>query len=178
MACDPANLLGAGVPHISTWRYLVRLVKLISGCRQAYAFIRHLHPLLPNATPWSANCAGQETLVNVAIVSAQGNVPLVSVWDRGVFTILNPDEYPASYWNNSTSIGQIQGAWGLDYASSNTNFFTTWEGQQNVTPGYSSDGAPLGQHGQQLRQAFNIGGAIAASTPNNWIAVTGFSDSH
>jgi len=64
---------------------------------------------------------------------------------------------------------------GLDYASSNTNFFTTWEGQQNVTPGYSSTVAPLGQHGQQLRQALTLAAPIAASTPNNWIAVTGFS---
>lgn len=169
-----ANLQGAGVPQYQPgdiWFDWSSNLWMSTGV----CVFTTPAPVATNATPWSANCAGQETLVDVNIVSAPGNVPLIAVWDRGVFTILNPDEYPTSYWNNSTSIGQIQGAWALDYASSNTNFFTMWEAFQNNTPGYSADGGTTWTAWPTQPASTNIGGAIAASTPNNWIAVTGYS---
>lgn len=134
-------------------------------------------PVAIVATPWSANAVGIEQLVVNQIVVPPGNSPLTAVWDRGVYLNANPDIYPSVQYPNSTSIHQIQGAWGIDYAAvGTTNFVTAWI-QSNVdstkSPASSSDGGRTWTAWPTSPAAVFYGGNVAASTATNWITVPG-----
>jgi len=66
-----ANLLGAGVPQYQPgdiWFDWSSNLWMSTGV----CVYTTPAPIATNATPWSANCAGQETLVNVAICLGAG----------------------------------------------------------------------------------------------------------
>ena len=129
---------------------------------------------------WAANSIGIEQLVTDRVASASGNSPVLAFWDRAFFLSQNPDVFPSRYWPDyiySTSYGPINGGWALDFAAATQNFFTGWAGQNNVTPAYSSDGGTTWTIWANSPSPNNIGGAIAASTTTNWVAVPAASGS-
>lgn len=138
-------------------------------------------PISASATPWLADSVGIEQLVGIQAIVAPGNSPVVSVWDRGFFSVFNPDVYPSFQYTNVTSnsfgsVDQIVGGWNIDYASAAPNFFTGWAISNigaGTAPATSSDGPTNWTTWAAIPAASFYGGNIAASTTTNWVTVPG-----
>lgn len=130
-------------------------------------------PVQINSTVWSSNSLGIEELVPVGIVSAPGNSPVVNVWDRGFFLSRNPDLFPNRQWFNVITDNSISDGWALDYATSNPQCLTGWQGRSNNNGGSSADSGHTFRKWTGFPSSTNIGGNIAASSCTNWILVPG-----
>lgn len=137
-------------------------------------------PTIGASPVWAADTVGIEQLVGIGVLASLGNAPITWQWDRGFMTVSNLDTFPSTYWpgaitsNIYGSVGPIEGGWALDYASSNTNFFTGWAAGQGNVPASSSDGGISWTVWPTLPASTQLGGSIAASTSTNWIVVPGF----
>ena len=132
-------------------------------------------PVSGNPTVWTANAVGIEQLVVNQIISPPAISPLAGVWDRGIFKLSNPDVFPAVQYPNSTRINQIQGAWGIDYASASIGFVTglvTSNLDDTLAPATSTDGGRTWSAWANNPSEIGNGGVIAASTSSNWVAVS------
>ena len=115
---------------------------------------------------WNDQSTGIEQLVANTILVAPGEDPIIGVWDRGFFTITNPDVYPSTYGPVN---GSFVAGWSLDYASSDPSFIVgiaDWAGVEES--GYTTnDGQTWTPFPTELSDV--EGGTIAASTPENII---------
>lgn len=123
---------------------------------------------LPDGIHWEVKSAGIEELVaNDIVVSTSGH-PVLASWDRAFFYVDDADTYATDY---SVPNGQkFSAGWSLDYASSDPDFvvgLASWWGSQSS--GYSTDGGKTWQTFESYPSTVNIGGSIAASTPDNII---------
>lgn len=117
---------------------------------------------------WNASALGIEELIDVAIMHPPGGWPLTIVWDRGGYTILNPDVFPTANWNNSTSNPILMNGFGLDYAFGTPNFVVNYIPTTNMS-GYSIDGGQTWTSWNGPSWTGIDGGALAVSTTQNWI---------
>jgi hypothetical protein len=125
---------------------------------------------------WTAASVGIENLVSNHVDAPSGSVPIVGVWDRGFWSLNNPDVFPSDYWPDynlySHSFGPINGGWAFDWAGSNTNFVAGWAGNNNIVPTTTAnDGVSWTIWSSVSLGTINIFGVIATSTPLNWIVV-------
>lgn len=130
------------------------------------------NPAVDTALTFSANAVGLEQLVTNQVFAPPGISPVVAVWDRGVYQIKNPDVFPSVQYPNSTSINQIEGAWGIDWAASSVGFLTVAIASNissDVAPAKSTDGGQTWNAWASNPSGFNYGSLIAASTPTNWL---------
>ncbi len=81
-------------------------------------------PVAVNATPWVANSVGIEQLVTNQILASPGISPVVAVWDKGFIRVENPDAFPSTYYNNSTSLNPIMTGAAIDYAPNQVGFIS------------------------------------------------------
>ncbi len=120
---------------------------------------------------WTSQSLGIEELVANDVVCPVGGVPILAVWDRGVFRSSNPNTFPTNY---GTVGGAFSAAWAVDYASNNPNFIATicnWNATQQS--GYSKDGGVTWNVFKGLPAAPNFGGAIAVASSTNIVWVPG-----
>ena len=129
---------------------------------------------------FTSQSLGIEQLVAVEIIVPPGGDPVVASWDRPFFYLSNVNEEPSNYSPNTGST--LAEGWSIDYASSDPSFivgiadfygieesgYSTNGGQTwTVFPSFPAvdgeyvDGTLTGQE--------QIGGTIAASTPENII---------
>lgn len=129
---------------------------------------------------WAANSVGIENVVANHVDAPSGNSPVVAMWDRGLWNLLNPDVFPSDYWpdktyGNSFANTPINGGWALDYAGSNTNFLAGWVGSSGAEPATAANGGTGGTGfaiwASTSLGTINVGGDIAVSTPSNWIVI-------
>jgi photosystem II stability/assembly factor-like uncharacterized protein len=129
-------------------------------------------PANPSSITWASQSRGIEQLVATDITAPPGGKPMVAAWDRPLFYVDHPDVFPSQHGPHNQYA--ILMSWDVDYASSDPAFFTAiidWWGIEES--GYSTDGG----HSWTTFPAFPnwpeppIGGAIAASTPNNIVWV-------
>ncbi len=113
---------------------------------------------------------GIEQLVTNWIISPPGGKPLVGAWDRPVFRIEDPDQYPLKH--GPDSLNALVAGWSFDYPSSNPNFIVglmQWGYEQS---GYSVNGGktwyPLPSY-PPLFGAGKIRGHIAVSSTTNFV---------
>lgn len=130
-------------------------------------------PLVANGTPWAANSLGIEQLVANQVISSAGNSPSTAVWDKGCFKNTNPDVFPPNYWSSSASLNPIMGGWGIDWASSDTNFYTCLE-YSNINAAVASASSTDGGNNYTLWGALPTlparqGGRIAALDSTHWL---------
>ncbi len=134
-------------------------------------------PVTQNATVWNANSLGIEQLVTVQIISPPGYAPLAGVWDKGFFLVKTPGVFPSVYWNNNSSLHQIMGGWGLDWASSDSTFITGWETSDissSAAPAYSTDGGNTWTPWLTVpSHPGSQGGAVAALDSQHWLLQPG-----
>jgi hypothetical protein len=129
-------------------------------------------PANPSSITWTSQSRGIEQLVATDITAPPGGKPVVAAWDRPLFYVDDPDVFPSQHGPHNQYA--ILMSWDVDYASSEPSFFTAiidWWGIEES--GYSTDG---GQTWTSFPAFPNwpeapIGGAIAASTPNNIVWV-------
>lgn len=129
---------------------------------------------------WAADTVGVEQLVTNRIIVPSGTWPVAAVWDRGVVPIVNPDVYPANQYPRGTSnsygsLGQILGAWDIDYTPTGS-FMSAWiisNVGQGTSPASSTDGGLTWTLWPTVPALTNAGGNIAVSTTTNWITVAG-----
>jgi hypothetical protein len=118
---------------------------------------------------WTSQSRGIEQLVTNQIIAPPGGSPLYLSWDRPVFKLDDPDQYPATHGPSRNYA--INMGWSADYASSNPRFvtgiFNYWGKEES---GYSTDGGATWAKFTSLPAdvvAGKIGGSIAASTQDN-----------
>jgi|GEM_PF-1929760 len=132
------------------------------------------NPIADTAITYSANAVGIEQLVTTQIISPPGISPLASVWDRGVFTLSNPDVFPTIQYTNSNAVQQIEAAWSLDYASGTPSFITSTVNSNisadNVSASSSDGGKNWTAWPSKPTNAGN-GGIVRASSTTNWVMV-------
>ena len=123
--------------------------------------------------------AGIEQLITNQIISPPGGNPIVASWDRAAFVILNPKSYPTTYFPGSQWTGLSQNeiihGWGCDYASSDPTFVCVFTDQSvggNNSPPFYSTNKGASWSFMAATPTQRQGGAIAASTPQNMVAVT------
>jgi BNR/Asp-box repeat len=130
------------------------------------------HPPTTNTSvTWSSKSAAIEQLVPNWIVSPPGGNPIVTAWDRPVFAIENPDEYPAQHGINN--VHAIVAGWSADWASASpSTIVVVANGFGADTSGYSSDGGKTWHtFVSNTPSTNNSGGCIAASTATNFVWV-------
>lgn len=134
-------------------------------------------PVSGNLTVWNANSLGIEQLVGNETISPPGGWPIMGVWDKGFFTLKNPDVFPSTQWNNDTSKNGIIGGWALDYASADPTFitgFATSNISASVAPASSTDGGNTWTQWAATPTQLNIQyGAMAALDSTHWIVSPG-----
>lgn len=128
-------------------------------------------PIVGGATTtnYAADTLGIEQLVVNKIVSPAGGPPAAAVWDKGIIRNPNPNNFPTTYWNNSTSVPSIIFGWGLDWASNDPTVLANWGVEATSTNQGSSwtswTGGPSSTTGPG-------GGDIAALTSQKYIVVS------
>lgn len=132
------------------------------------------NPAVDASLTFSANAVGIEQLVTNQIIAPPGMPPLAAVWDRGIYTIKNPDVFPSIQYTNDTSINQIQGGWGIDWAAGTVGFVSANVSSNLDSSGRwakSSDGGNTWVQWASLPTCAGPGGVIAVSTTTNWVVV-------
>jgi hypothetical protein len=131
-------------------------------------------PSSNSTVTWTSQSATIEQLVPNWIISPPNGNPILTGWDRPVWTVGNPDVYPSRHGLNNAN--QIVHGWSADWASSSPSTIVV---VANVfggidTSGYSSDGGAtwklFGSNAPATTNA-TAGGCIAASTPTNFVWV-------
>jgi hypothetical protein len=124
---------------------------------------------LPASIVFTSQSAGIEQLVANEVIVPPGGHPVVASWDRPVFYVKNPDEFPSTHGPDNQHA--IVMGWALDYASTNPEFIVgifDWWGVEKS--GYSADGGQTWTSFAAYPPTIannKIGGGIAASTPQN-----------
>lgn len=118
---------------------------------------------------WHSKSRGIEQLVANTVLAPPGGDPVFASWDRAFFKKRNLDQFSDCYGGGDFSMG-----WSLDYASSDPRVLvgiSNWWGKEES--GISRDGGRSWQRfGSYPRWPKDtIGGAIAASTPRNFVWV-------
>jgi photosystem II stability/assembly factor-like uncharacterized protein len=122
---------------------------------------------------FNSQTKGIDELITTWIVSPPGGKPIITQWDRPVFTITDPDVYPSSYGPDYPNLS-VNAGWSCDWATTDPKFLVV--GPINFPNGehtcYSTDsGATWHEYGSTGGKAFPTqtknGGCIAASTPSN-----------
>jgi hypothetical protein len=118
----------------------------------------------------TSQSAGVEQLITNQIISPPGGYPVVASWDRAGFTIINPNQYPNTYYPGTKgSANEIVAGWGVDYATSDPTFICIYADAQK--PFYSTNKGITWQD-MVSTPPVRTGGAIAASTPLNMVVIT------
>jgi photosystem II stability/assembly factor-like uncharacterized protein len=143
-------------------------------------------PTTNTEVTWTSQTAAIEELVSSWIVSPPGGNPILTAWDRPVFTVTNPDVYPSGHGLNYAN-EIIRGA-SADWASLSpstvvviANNFAPIPAAAVDTSGYSSNGGQTWSlFGSNAPYSMNktAGGCIAASTSKNfvWVPTDGAGD--
>ena len=127
-----------------------------------------------NPVNYVANSVGIEQLVTNRVLSSPGIGPVIASWDRAFFGELNPDVFPSTFWTGANAFGNgVQAGWAIDYATSNTSFLTGYVGTTGNYGASSSNGGGNWTIWPSFPSPTNIGGAIAAASPTNWILTPG-----
>lgn len=125
-------------------------------------------PAASGSYAWKSESAGIEQLVTNDIVAPPGGKPIVGSWDRPVFRVENPDEYPATHGPDNAQA--ILMGWDVDYASSDPSFIVAVMNWGVEKSGFSTDGGKTWTKFETAPnpiEAGKLGGGIAASTPQN-----------
>lgn len=126
---------------------------------------------------WTAQSRGIEQMVTSDIISPPGGVPIAAFWDRPIFRIDNPDQYPLRHYPDSS----FDTAWSLDYSAADPLFIaantsshlgTLFGSPVPIKAGYSTDGGQNWvQFSSQPAGAQYVddyrGGSIAVGDTNN-----------
>lgn len=123
---------------------------------------------------WQANMIGIENMVATHIDTPPGLSPVLGVWDRGIWTGINPDIFPGRYWPDHTfqsTFHAINGGWAVDWATATPAALTTWTGSTDLSAASSADNGTSWTVWTNYPTTNNLGGAVAASTSTNWVAV-------
>ena len=126
-------------------------------------------PTTAQAFQWDSQSTGIEQLVSNEIISPPGGQPLVSSWDRAVFTITNPDVYPSTY--GPTNAKAIDTGWSADWASNDPSYIVgVIEGDAEEL-GYSTNSGQTWSNFPSVPGAGLNGGsiAVASSTDIVWV---------
>lgn len=130
-------------------------------------------PPTDSAFTWHSQSKGIEQLVANFVLSSPGQSPLAFTWDRPVFRIQDPDQFPAAHGPNTNNA--ICHGWSADYAVGDPAFIVGLMNSFGVDEsGYSSDGGVNWNRFASVPPnvaAGKIGGCIAVSTPNNIVWV-------
>lgn len=118
----------------------------------------------------TSQSAGVEQLITNQIISPPGGNPVVASWDRAAFVITNPKVYPSTYYPGSKGLSnEINAGWGCDYASSDPTFICVYA--DSINPFYSTNKG-VSWNDMANAPTARTGGAIAASTNLNMVAIT------
>lgn len=133
---------------------------------------------LNSTATYSANNIGMNQLVDVQVISPPGLGVFVNVWDRGIFSNLNPDIQASSQYpnnsNNCSGCKIITGGWGLDYVPGTGTLVGILGGQQGgAAIGVTTNGSTWGQTTQVPAVGVGLGGQVATSTATNWCIIPG-----
>lgn len=140
-------------------------------------------PITGSATVWNLNTLGVEELIDVTIVSPPGGYPMMGVWDKGIFTLSNPDVFPSTYWNNSTSSpsgnSPIINGFDIDYVAAIPSTIVGCIPTNTGNSAISTDGGITWPTTFTLpgAQAGQDGCTMAVSTASNFIVVPSGSSS-
>lgn len=133
-------------------------------------------PVVGNTFPaYVDQTAGIENMVSAQAISPPGLGPFNGFWDRGIFSNLNADVYPASQYTNAVI---ISGGWDITYAISTPSTLTQINAS-NIGSGDASAVSIDGGHSWTPWANFtfivsgnvSFGGSVAATSPTDWIAV-------
>jgi photosystem II stability/assembly factor-like uncharacterized protein len=126
------------------------------------------------AVRWLSQSRGIEQLVPTDVISAPGQAPVVSAWDRPILRSADPNTYPATYGPSK----DFSGGWDLDWSITDPNFMVAsvaspmWP-HNPAQSGYSTDGgqtwtpfATLPRASTNAAATFGFGN-MAVSTPDN-----------
>lgn len=121
---------------------------------------------------WSSRSVGIEQLVTNDLVAPAGGNPVAANWDRPLFTMADPNSYPANYSPSGFNM-----AWSVDYASTDPRSLVAvinYWGKPDQS-GFSADGGKTWQPFATIPESARgtAGGSIAASTPQNFVWVPG-----
>ena len=115
---------------------------------------------------WTVEAAGIEQLISTWAISPPGGNLILTAWDRPIWTITDPDQYPSKYGPDNKA--PIVHGWHADYASSDPSFIAAtianWKGAT-----YSTDKGQTWQYFKGAPAKVSMGGSIAASTPQNMV---------
>jgi hypothetical protein len=124
---------------------------------------------------WAANTLGIDQLVSNQITSPPGIGPWLSVWDRGIFPIGNPDTPATFQFLNSNNIsspfakGIINPAWGQDFVAG-TQIGAVCIAQNATLIAKTVDGGQTWTPTTNNPASMGFGCTIACSTTSNWIS--------
>lgn len=122
---------------------------------------------------WNSQSKGIEQLVSNQFLSIPGGNLLYLAWDRPIFQITDPDEFPTGHGPNYKSA--IVMGWSADYVPTNpkmvVGMFNWWGLEES---GYSTDGGATWIKFASVPadvSAGKISGAIAAGSADNFVWV-------
>lgn len=129
-------------------------------------------------TVWNIDCLGIEQLVTRQIASPPGALPSIAFWDKGVFQFANVDVFPSTYWPAALTYSPIMLGYSVDWASSKPTFLTNYN-RSNISSSQITNGDASSSDGGKTWTTWSgtagsnspFGGAIAASTDQNWLLV-------
>lgn len=127
-----------------------------------------------SSVTWISQNASIEQLALNWIVSPPGGAPILTAWDRPVWTVTRPDVYPSKHGLNNANA--IVHGWSADWASALPSTIVVIANSQGGvdTSGRSTDGgATWSTFGSNAPASINgtAGGSIAASTSTNFVWV-------
>jgi hypothetical protein len=112
---------------------------------------------------------GIAQLVTNKLISPPGCNPVGAFWDRPVFYLEPFDFNKKEYGPNYTGVNNIEMGWSIDYATSNSNYIALLSNWGETDSAYSKDCGHTWMPYVNFPNLVNgnIGGGIAASTPDN-----------
>lgn len=112
-------------------------------------------------TAWNSISAGMEQMVARQVIAPNG-VPLVGVSDRSNFYLSSPNTYPSAQNTVYGNSYQLSVTWGLDYASTNTNYIAAVTGI--ILAGWGNNSAFSTDGGQTFKPFNSYYQAFVGST--------------
>lgn len=127
----------------------------------------------PATLDWHSQSLGIEQLIPNFVLTPPGESPLVLCWDRPIFRITNPDQFPASYGPSSDGVTSpdLHHGWHASHAINNPKFVVAlcnYWGQYHS--GYSTDGGKTFTE-FPAQPVQTLGGTIAVSDDPDKIIV-------